>query len=626
MPGSSRAITSSLMVNSGAMSSPRRRTLAGFLLVLVLGMVAGLGAPRPVAASAEKSFEITALDSTAVIRPDGSMDVTELVSYRFDGGPFTIGVRSFLAEDRDRITDFEASEDGVGLRVDAPDETPTGEWEWHFPAPVTDETHTYELRYTVPRAVTVGSDVGELYWQFLGTEHEGVDSVAVTIEVPGEFEVATETTRESDAEVLRAWGHGPRQGTVDVLPSTVVLRVTGVGAGRFVEARLAIPAAAFTADATTGPRLPTILEEEGEDYEATLAADRGRSYEPPPSTFARALGPVAALLGLVGAGGIWRRFGREPKPDPLIGTYWREPLVDPPAVVLANRAKGTPEIGRTIGATIIDLAQRGHLTIREEKVEKFGPDEIVHHLALTPGADGPLEPFERRLLGYVFSAGPQTTTEEITTRARANQTGATAFATAFKADVATAYRQRGYEQKKTRGGKWVALLVVGVALVGVVGLALGSALGFVAFGGAIVAGIVAVVSLQNRTQAGADEHARADALEQFLRDFSNLEEAPAGHLILWERFLVFAVTFGVSRALLAGLAARIPQVANDPAFGGWYIGHDRFHRLDTIDRFPSEFGSATAQALVPPSKSGGGGGFTSVGGGGGGGGGGFGAR
>ena len=608
----------------GAVLSRSRRSLFAVLLGALVGLGLWTLASPASASSGSKSFQLIALDTTAEVSADGSMRVTELITYQFSGGPFTIGTRSFLAADRDRITDFTASEDGTPLQVDPPAATPTGEWEWHLAGPTSDSSHTYQLTYTVPRAVVVGSDVGELYWQFLGTDHPGVGSVAVTIQVPGTFTVASVDSPATDIGVLRAWGHGPRQGTVEVQASSVRLAVTGVPAKTFVEARVAIPASVFTADASSGPRLPTILKEEGIAIDATLASDRGRSYEPPPSVLARTLGPIGAALGLVGAGGIWARFGREPKPDPLIGEYWREPLVDPPAVVLANLSKGGVNLGDAIGATIIDLAQRGHLTIREEKVERLGPDKVVRHLTRTGKADADLAAFEQRLMSFVFRAGPETTVDEITERAKRDLTAAKAFATGFPVDIGHAYQARAYKAKGSGGGKWVVILALVVGGLGGIGLLLGTSLGFVGIAGAVAAIAVAGVGLVNRTQTGADEAAKAKALKHFLTDFSQLKDAPAGHLILWERFLVYAVTLGVSKELLSGLEARMPAVLNDPSFGVWYLGYGP-RRFDTINSFPAEFGRATAQAVAPPSKSGSGGGF-SGGGGGGGGGGGFGAR
>ncbi len=60
----------------------------------------------------------------------------------------------------------------------------------------------------------MGSDVGELYWQFIGTDHPGVGSMAVHIHLPGEFLVSRPDTASTDTSVVRAWAHGPLNGTV----------------------------------------------------------------------------------------------------------------------------------------------------------------------------------------------------------------------------------------------------------------------------------------------------------------------------------------------------------------------------------------------------------------------------
>ncbi|MEZ5218671.1 MAG: DUF2207 domain-containing protein [Ilumatobacteraceae bacterium] len=405
----------------------------------------------------------------------------------------------------------------------------------------------------------------------------------------------------------------------------MTLQVDGVPAGRFVEARVAIPRDAFDVDASAGALLPGILAEEGAAIDATLAEDRGRAVDPPPSRLRSCSGRSGALAGLLGAAFLWFRHGRELAPDPLVGEYWREPLDEPPVVALANMKRSSPDLGTSIAATVIDLAQRGHLTIEERKIERFGPDKVELRLTRTGKQDTELEAFEQRLLSYVFSSGPTTTVDEITERASRDQSGANSFASGFQRDISTAVKARHYEQGIRSGIGKIAILGGAIALFGLVGLILGSALGIVGFAGAIAAVGIAGVGLRNRTQAGADEAAKAKGLKKYIEDFSNLSEAPAGHLILWERFLVYAVAFGVSRELLKGLATRLPSVLNDPSYGAWYVGLDRQRRFDSIERFPNSFGKATASA-VAPSKSGSGGGFSSSGGGGGGGGGGFGAR
>ncbi len=610
---------------SPAMETRLTTRAAGlFRLLATLAVVAAAaGFARPAAAAGTKSFSLVSLRSHAVVGTDGSMTVTEEITYSFRGGPFTIGTRSFIAADRSRISGFSAAEDGEALRVDPPASTPTGEWEWHFASPVSDEHRTFTLSYTVDHAVQLGSDVGELYWQFLG-KGNSIGPVEVTIDIPGDPPRAAEDSPDSDASVLRAWAHGPVNGTVTLLPGEVVLHVGRVPADMFVEARLAIPAAVFDETVARGDaRLPKILAEEGGFIDA-MSADKGRGYVGPPPLAVQLFGPIGAGLGLVGMTGLWWRFGREPKPDPMIGDYWREPLDDPPAVVLTNLHKGTVPLADAIGSTIIDLAQRGYLTIREERIERFGPDKNVVHLTRTPQAPAGLAGFERHLLDYVFRDSPETTTEEFTTRARREQSAAVAFSKQFQAGISAEFKARGYLVSGfAGGGLWIAglgLLVVGL---GALGIVLRSPLGWVGVVAGVVLSGATMTLLRNRSQRGADEKARAEALKRYLVDFSNLAEAPAGHLILWERFLVFAVAFGVAAKLLSGLAARLPQVIDDPSYGVWYASAGQ-RRFDSIDRIPASFGRAAASA-ISPSKSGSGGGF-SGGGGGGGGGGGFGAR
>ena len=116
-------------------------------------------------------------------------------------------------------------------------------------------------------------------------------------------------------------------------------------------------------------------------------------------------------------------------------------------------------------------------------------------------------------------------------------------------------------------------------------------------------------------------------MRNYLRDFSQLADAPAGHLVLWERYLVYAVALGVSDDLARGLAARIPA-EDTQQFATWYVQPTRAIRRGT-DRSATSadgFTSSAVGSFAPPSSSsssgsGSGGGFSGGGGGGGGGGG-----
>jgi uncharacterized membrane protein len=189
--------------------------------------------------------------------------------------------------------------------------------------------------------------------------------------------------------------------------------------------------------------------------------------------------------------------------------------------------------------------------------------------------------------------------------------------------VKAEYDSRQYEQSAP--GRIMAMLAGVCAVVAVLSFVVraytGNGFGWFGVAAAVLIFIAGLSLLSNRTQAGADAAAKAAGLKRYLQDFSRLEDAPVGHLILWERYLVYAVALGVSADLVRGMAVRVPEVLNNPGFGVWYVGTNRrFDGFDTI-------GTSTAAVVSAstPNTSGSGGGF-SGGGGGGGGGGGFGAR
>jgi len=585
------------------------------LLLVAVALVAVAGAAPP-AAHAQKAFELVSLDTTAVVNPDASMDVTEVWVYRFDGGPFQFGIRSFETE-IDSIRSFTAADDEGPLEVIAPGDSVSGDWEWALRQPTSDATVTYTLTYRVVPALRVGADVADLNWQFIGTEHDGIGRMTVDVRFPPGIPAWTEGVPDDDPSTLRGWGHGDRDGVVEVDDSRIVATVDGVDSGQFVEIRAAAPATAFT---VTGAEvlLPDLLAEE-RDLADDVAEREDR----------RRLGfvitPVLAALGALGTGLLWFTGGRERPSREVQGDYWREPLDDKPAVALANLERGRIDAGPTIAGTLVDLAQRGYIRILGEREERIGRDKLVHRYLWLGKPLGPdVVEYERELLEMIFRGQSQATSEEVNDWAKDHQTQAKAQLDRITAAVTEEYEAKGYEQPMP--ARKVAILTVLCLVVGggswLVTSWADNGVGWVGVGAAVALFLAGTRLLKNRTQAGVEAAAKARGLQRFLRDFSRLEDAPIGHLILWERYLVYAVALGVSADLVRGMAARVPQVVNDPSFGVWYAGPGG--RFDGFDRIEVH-GGALATASTPKNTSGGGGGF-SGGSSGGGGGGGAGAR
>jgi uncharacterized membrane protein len=641
----------------------RPRQLIGVLVPLILigGFALAGRVLGDVAEDGGKSFSLEEISVDAALRRDGVMLVRERVTYDFDG-EFSVGTRDFDAGPWE-ITNIQATEDGRRLRTIT--NTPTL-FEWDI-APASGR-HTYELRYQVRNAVIAWPDVVELNWQWVGNNvPTPVDHHAVELRVPG------------DGEGVRAWAHGPLSGTIAVDGRVITTDVDDLPAYTFLETRVVVPRNRFRDDLPPGlvgqtepgdydstcdvlrasleeeqarnpalteaqieqtladsgfctnqppvetePQLPRIIEEEtvlaeqaNEDrarFEAEQQAeeDRRRNFN--------LAAPLVIAAALLIAYLTWRRWGREPNLETEVD-YWREVPDDPPAVAIALMEWGAVDT-EAFSATVVDLAQRGYLEIAEE-----GKD---HAFRRTEKAPDDLLEFERKVLDRLFEDGPATSQKQLTSWAKSHRVEAAEWLERFKSRVLASYNARDYQVSGQVAG-WLIYILLILALGAFAFFAIRDE-AFVAGGAAIGAGVLllgCMVLLRRRTPKGAQRHAEWAGLRRYLKDFSQLEDAPSGHLILYERYLVAAVALGVADELIEALEVKMPEVANDPTFARWYVGSQAFHYRGLGD-FGSGFASATASSFRPPassSSSGGGfGGGFSGGGGGGGGGGGFGAR
>jgi uncharacterized membrane protein len=572
-----------------------------------------------------------ATSTDAVLNPDGSMDVVETLSFDFDSGchggfrqidHVGVGSEDDLGSTLFDIGPLTVTEHGESVPI--ADSGP-GFVKWGEASVTISGHHVYELTYHVQNAVAVSPDVAVLYWQFLGTGSPHQDHVDVTIHTPG------------FGGNLRIFVHGALNGVSSIVGPDVHLSVDDSPAGTKVEVRMLEPSTDFAV-----PPAGPALEQAILDKEAVLAdaANQRRAElrdeltrEENQKKAGNIASPILAVLGLLAFAGIFFKWGKEPPPPDDISEYFRDIPEDPPAVCQAVRSFGSVT-NDAFPATLIDLAQRGWLTITEEHGETavLHRDTIDYRFTRTPKDDAPLTDYESKLLWRLFPNGGTITQSELVEDAKSTPKASAAWLDDFKGSIHADFTRRGYVDSGHLQ-KWLlhllTIAVVGGA--GVLAVALGALLGWVAIAVAVVLLLLSGL-LRQRTKAGARKLAEVDGLARFLRDFSRLpDEAHTGDLILYERYLVYAVALGVAGELVEGLRVRFPQFAEPSSgFATWYVvgsmaGYSNMGRLDsigTIGSFASEFSSATAAAFSPPSSSSGaGGGFSGGGGGGGGGGG-----
>jgi hypothetical protein len=661
----------------------RAATAAAAVLLVVAGLLSGLAQP---AAAQGRSLEILSAVITARVNPDGSMDVVERLAFDFDGD-FNGGTRDIPRGDY-RIVDFAVTEDGDPRDL-APGfgDPNSGEVRWFGSADHSQVSgrHTYELSYTVLDAVDVFPDVGVLNWQFIGFGFPELGLVTVDVTMPGDGtdlrafahgDLRGVVGIEGSTVLLRIVDNPPGSAvearitvpsSAFTVPPTGSPALPGILAEEAVLADTANAARARAAEAYAQEvrlgsepgcdqersdlltrrcdELDALLEEAGdrtgaeelsiEDAErfAAIRAARqdivdevDRIESARQARFGNIAGVVVSLLALGVWYATWYRFGKEPKVDD-VGDYWREVPVEPPAVVAAIDDWGTVRPA-AFATTILDLAQRGWLTITEEgATHRFTRSQQTTD-------EVPINAFEHKVLWRLFPEGRSSVTQdELVDEATDDRTEAAAWMTDFRSQVGDAYNALGYHDHSGCAPWFVNLaLVLVTAATTAVAIALGGWVGAAAAAATTIALLPLALLLRRRSAVGARKHAEVAGLRAFLRDFSLVSDVPVGHLALYERYLVYAVALGVADKLVEGLKVRFPQLADPQSgFAPWYVsssgwgtggatgagGFDKLSSLGSVGSFADQLSSSTASAFSPPSSSSGGGGGFSGGGGGG---------
>jgi len=572
-----------------------------------------------------QSFEtIHSYDIQIVVHTDGSMRITETISYDF--GPYErhgifrrVPTRLAYDDRYDRVypltvesvgatggasADFDVSDEPGGItqiRIGDPDRTIGGQ-------------HTYRIVYVVQAAMNGFKDHDELYWNVIGDEWDvTVQSATVTVTMPGR--VAQAACYAGPYGSYLPCDRAKMDGDI------ARFRHAQLGAFQALTIAVAVP------KGVVARPTPHLVERWSMD----------RAFARTPTT----LGVSGGLLALIVAGIGWllwtrgrdRRFAGSPV-DQVMGN----PTGADQAVPLFERGVAPVEfappedlrpgqIGTIVDerantldvtATIVDLAVRGYLTIEEIPKEGwFGkPDWTLHR---TEKADDELLAYERTLLTKLFSPGTDVTLSSLkaTFAAHLAKVEEQLYSDAVKRGW---FLKRPDKVRTAWHALGVVLLVVGIALTFV--LARWTHWGLVAIPVA-VGGLTLTIAgrwMPNRTAKGT-------AIARRVGGFRTVIETAETHLSRWAeeqnvftRFLPYAIVFGCTEKWAKAFEG-LDQMPPDTT---WYLSSRPFLYADfgrALEGFSVTTGGTISSTPSGSGSSGfGGGGFSGGGGGGGGGG------
>ena len=319
------------------------------------------------------SFRIEKLDIEANLQKDGSMVVSEAVTYDIDeinGVYFDIDAKGF--GELEYIQVFEDDSTGGFKEVDSS----------NYEVSVNDELYriklysknhnnrrTFKFVYKLPEAITVYDDVAQFNRKMVGKEwQQGINYITAKVIIP--------VSASYDNSNILVFGHGPLTGEVDKEGNTVVYRLNNYYPGDFLEAHILMEPEIFS-EYNKSKIVHKDMKQELLDMEAKLAdeanAERDKARRQP-NKFRKLFENQGLMLGVLGSiwgvlmfyiYGIYRRRNRVKN---SVGKYLRE-LPDDSSPALVGSFMTDSISGNEILATIVDLIRRKILRLEtsEEK-------------------------------------------------------------------------------------------------------------------------------------------------------------------------------------------------------------------------------------------------------------------
>lgn len=493
-----------------------------FILLLGLLAFSSCGAST-------KEFVWQRLDADVQVRADGSLAVTETLTLRYSGGPFSFAFRDLPSRRLDAISNISI---GDGERVfeqvdDQESERPytfsvareDGDQRvrWVYP-PTTGGQRTFVLRYDVAGAVRRQEQADEVWWSIAFPDREEpIEQASGRITLPQPVPVAQLDASAPDLA-----------GTIERAPGAVSIQAANIPAGQELTLRLRFPkgivgggapgwqARADTQDAydaTTRPTVNVVL-----------------------SALAAGLALVFALLIW-----LWWRRNRDPQPQGFLG---RELPAAPGDLPPAPAAKLLGQPGaQALLSTLLDLASRGYLTLEETKTGwRNRTTSVVATRTRLPVSE--LAPFEAATLAALglAEAGSSVALDE---QRAASLKALPALDKHYQAALAEAGLIDSAGLTRRRRGLTIGtllLIIGGVAFVPAAILANRYSLWLPAVAGVVgLAGLIWLLigaAVRGVTPAGADALARWRAFGRYLKRLT-AEQAPSGQ---FEQLLPYAVS------------------------------------------------------------------------------------
>ena len=563
------------------------------------------------------SFRIEKLDIEANLQKDGSMVVSEAVTYDIDeinGVYFDIDAKGF--GELQYIQVFEDDSTGGFKEVDTS----------NYEVSVSDELYriklysknhnnrrTFKFVYKLPEAITVYDDVAQFNRKMVGKEwQQGINYITAKVIIP--------VSASYDNSNILVFGHGPLTGEVDKEGNTVVYRLNNYYPGDFLEAHILMEPEIFS-EYNKSKIVHKDMKQKLLDMEAKFAdeanAERDRAIRQQ-EMINKVFEKPGLIFGVLSS--IWGAlmyyihviFKRKNKVKNSVGKYLRE-LPDNSSPALVGGFMTNSINDNEILATIVDLVRRKILTL-----ENSDKNSII----MLTGSIENLSAQEKAIVDiYINDFGDGKSLD------------LKSFGFFQKVPMSVARKFEKWRAMVQSEMNRKNLTYQGLGCLGVIffaffpmiftfaGLVIGMITGNKMFLLIVVMGIILFVSgakARYPRKELAEAKDKWQAFKNFLSDYSQLEEAKITSVHLWEQYFVYAVALGVSekvvkaykKALDMGVIDQgVNKFRTSPIFNTMF--NSSFSNLNGIVSRTNSRASFTIASSRRSSSFGGGGGFSS---------------
>ena len=564
------------------------------------------------------NYRIEKLDIEANLQKDGSMVVSEAVTYDIDeinGVYFDIDAKGFgeledlqVFEDDPNTSSFKEV-DTSNYEVSVSDEL----YRIKLYSKNQNNIRTFKFVYKLPEAIKVYDDVAQFNRKMVGQEwQQGIKYITAKVIVP--------VPTDYDNSNILVFGHGPLTGEVDREENTVVYKLDDYYPGDFLEAHILMEPEIFS-EYNKSKIVHKDMKQELLDMEAKLSeeANTERDKASSQQKISKKQGVILGVLGSIWGVlmfyiyGIYRRRNRVKN---SVGKYLRE-LPDDSSPALVGSFMTDSISGNEILATIVDLIRRKILRLEtsEEKsiitlvgnTEKLSAQErVIVDIYINDFGNGKsldLKDFD------LFQKVPMSTARKFEK---------------WKTIIQSEMDRKDLVFEGFKGmGENLFYTSLGGIILGIKFFKniLEKAMESKMFLIIIIMGFILLISLTKARYPRkelAEAQDKWQAFKNFLSDYSQLEEAKISSVHLWEQYFVYAIALEVSekvveaykKALDMGIIDQgVNKFRTSPIFNTMF--NSSFSNLNGIVSRTNSMASSTIASSRISSSSGGGGGFGS---------------